>query len=256
MSIFTHTKSAGAPTWFDLMTPDAPKTRDFYQALFGWQYIVSGPEMGYYSMAQLNGHMAAGISPTMPGNNNPSVWSVYLATNDIKADSARIVQLGGQLIVEPMQVADQGWMVIAIDPTGAAFRLWQGGQHIGATITEEPGSMAWCEVNTRDAVKARDFYCALYGLTWEPVQGMEYYTLKDGEQYLAGVLQMDHNWPDSIPAHWIPYFSVASADETAKLAAQNGGQVRIEPFDSPHGRIAWIADPFGATFVVVAMTAA
>ena len=45
MSIFTQTKSSGTPTWFDLMTPDADKARAFYAALFGWQYVVSGPEM-------------------------------------------------------------------------------------------------------------------------------------------------------------------------------------------------------------------
>lgn len=254
MTTFAKTKPAGAPTWFDLTSPDVAKAREFYKALFGWTYLVSGPEMGNYSVAQLNGYNAAGIGEAPPGANMPSVWSVYLATDDIKADGEKIKKLGGQLMMEPIQIAEEGSMVMATDPTGAVFGLWQGGRHIGATITTEPGSMAWQEVNTHDAVKARDFYCALYGLTWSLMPGMEYYVLNRGQENIAGVLQMDQNWPADMPAFWSAYFAVASADETAKLVAKLGGQVRVEPFDSPYGRIAVLADPFGAAFTVVDMS--
>lgn len=258
MSIFTKTKPAGTPTWFDLMTPDPAKARDFYAKLFGWSYLISGPEMGYYTMAQLDGKNVAGIGQPPPDSNMPSVWSVYLATDDIQADTAKVKQLGGQLLMEPMKVAEEGQMMMATDPTGAAFGLWQGGRHIGAEITEVPGSMVWCEVNSRNAVKARDFYCAMYGMTGARMQGapMEYYMLQRGEANLAGVLQMDQNWPEFVPAHWIAYFAVSNADETIKLAVQNGGKVQVEPFDGPQGRIAWIVDPFGAVFAVFARPAA
>lgn len=252
MSTFDKPKPAGTPTWFDLTTPDAAKAHAFYTELFGWSYNVSGPELGYYAMAQLDGKNVAGLGPPAPDSNMPSVWSVYLASDDIQADIAKIKQLGGQLLFEPMQVPDQGTMVMATDPTGAAFGLWQSGKHVGAEIAEVPGSMVWCEVNSRDAVKARDFYCALFGLTWSSMPGMEYYTLQRGEANLAGVLQMDQNWHESIPAHWIPYFAVANTDEAIKVALEHGGKVRVEPFDTPFGRIAWIEDPFGAVFVALA----
>jgi predicted enzyme related to lactoylglutathione lyase len=256
MSTHTQTKPAGTPTWFDLAVPDVAKARDFYEALFGWRYIVSGPEVGFYSLAQLNGHNAAGIGQIQPGSNMPSAWSIYLATDDINADSAKIKQLGGQLMMEPLQILEQGCMVMAMDPSGAVFGLWQSGNHIGATITDEPGSMSWCELNTRDAVKARDFYCALYGLTWERVPGeMEYYTLKRGETNLAGVLQMDKNWPEVIPAHWMPYFAVANTDDTIKQAVQLGGRAVSETLDTPYGRLAALMDPYGATFTVVSRSA-
>jgi uncharacterized protein len=155
-----------------------------------------------------------------------------------------------------MQIGEEGWMVMATDPTGAAFGLWQGGRNIGTTITEEPGSMAWSEVNTRNAVKARDFYCAMNGLTSMPMPGMEYCILQRGTENVAGVLQMDQNWPESTPPNWVAYFAVANADDTVKLAAQNGGKVRVEPFDAAYGHIAVRDDPFGAVFAVVAMSAA
>lgn len=253
MATHTQPKPAGLPTWFDLMTPDIARARDFYTAVFGWQYIVNGPEMGHYSLAQIRGHQAAGIGQIETGSNMPSAWAVYFATHDIQADSARLVQLGGQLISDPFPVTDQGWLAIGADPTGAVFGLWQSGQHIGTTITDEPGSVAWCEVNTRGAVRARDFYTALCGLTWTPMQGMEYYVLLRGDSNVCGVLQMDENWPESIPPHWQTYFAVSSTDEAVQQAVRSGGQVRVEPFDAVYGRIAVLADPFGATFAVVTM---
>ena len=116
--------------------------------------------------------------------------------------------------------------------------------------------MSWCEVNTRNAVKARDFYCNMYGLTWERVPGgMEYYTLKRGETNLAGVLQMDKNWPEVIPSHWMAYFAVANTDDTIKQAVQLGGRAVSETLDTPYGRLAALMDPYGATFTVVSRPA-
>jgi predicted enzyme related to lactoylglutathione lyase len=256
MSTFTKPKTPGTPTWFDLTTPDVAKSRDFYAALFGWTYTINGPEMGYYSVGRLGGRQAAGMGQPPPGSDMPSAWSVMLASHDIQADADRLKALGGQVLAGPMQIAEEGWMVMANDPTGAVFGLWQAGRHIGATVTDEPGSMTWCEVNTRDAVKARGFFCDLFDLAWSPMEGMEYYLLKRGEANLAGVMQMDHNWPAELPPHWMPYFAVSNTEQTARLAVQHGGKVGVEPFDSPYGRIAVLNDPFGAWFSVVAMTSA
>ncbi len=105
MSTYTKPKTPGTPTWFDLTTPDVAKARDFYAALFGWTYTISGPEMGYYSLGHLNGRQAAGMGQAPPDSNMPPVWSVYFATDDIQADSARLTKLGGQLLFDPMQIA-------------------------------------------------------------------------------------------------------------------------------------------------------
>ena len=51
----------GTPSWFDLMTPDVEKARAFYAQLFGWEYDLSGPEMGHYSMAKVGGLYTAGM---------------------------------------------------------------------------------------------------------------------------------------------------------------------------------------------------
>ena len=64
---------------------------------------------------------------------------------------------------------------------------------------------------------------------------------RDGHS-VAALFGDDSQWP-----HWNCYVTVASADETAKTAGDNGGTVMAEPFDVMEvGRMAVIADPTGA----------
>ena len=50
------------------------------------------------------------------------------------------------------------------------------------------------------------------------------------------------------PNHWHVYFSVADADATVAKIKQLGGSVLVEPFDTPIGKMAVVADPQGAVF--------
>ena len=224
MSIHTQKKIPGTPTWTDLMTSDPEAARKFYGNLFGWTYLISGPEFGYYA--------------------------VYLATNDSEVDSAKVIAAGGQVMVPTMTIGEFGRMTVCVDPTGAVFGLWESNQHIGAVVTDEPGAMTWHEVNSREAAKARDFYCGLHGQTSQLMPTMEYYMLNIGSKTVAGVLQMDANW-DGIPPHWMVYFAVKNTNESIEQAVALGGTLRVPAFDTPFGRVAVLADPQGATFSII-----
>ena len=248
MTIHLKAKPAGTPTWIDVMWPDAAAARTFYQAVFGWEFDIGGPEFGNYTTARLGKYTAAGIVGSEP--NAQAAWNLYFATPDVIADTARAVKQGASVIAPAMVVGEFGGMATCQDPTGAMFSLWQGGQHVGAQVTDEPGSMAWCELYTPDAKKARDFYANLLGATVELMPGMEYYVLKHGEQQLCGIMQIDPSWGKMAP-HWVSYFAVASADETAALVTQLGGKQMGGIDDSPFGRLAALADPAGALFKVI-----
>ncbi len=249
MTQHLQAKPAGTPTWIDVMWPDAAAARTFYQAVFGWEFDVGGPEFGNYSTARLGKYTTAGVVGSQP--NAPAAWNLYFATPDVNADAARAVALGASVIAPAMVVGEFGGMATCQDPTGAMFNLWQGGQHVGAQVTDEPGSMAWCELYTPDAKKARDFYANLLGATVELMPGgMEYYVLKHGEQQLCGIMQIDPSW-GKMPSHWISYFAVANADETAALVTKLGGKLMGGIDDSPFGRLAALADPAGALFKII-----
>ena len=252
MTTYSYPKPAGTPTWADLVTPDAGAAREFYHAVFGWEYDVSGPEFGGYATARLGQRMTAGIAGAQPGAPAmPAAWSLYFAAADIEADVARAQELGARVLYPPMVVGEFGSTAICEDPTGAAFGFWQAGQHIGAQVTDEPGSMSWHELYSPDAKKARDFYRALLGAAADPMPGgLEYYVLKHGEKMLGGIMQIDPAWGELHP-QWVIYFSVANTDETTAAAVKHGAKLMGPIDDSPYGRFAALMDPSGATFKVI-----
>lgn len=240
----------GSIGWFDLMTTDAPAARAFYAALFDWEIEVGPPEFGGYGLCKRRGRNAAGLGPMPPGDAGRPAWSVYFITDDADATAARITGAGGAIVVPPMDVGDEGRMLVATDPTGAVFGAWQPRAHRGAQVVHEPGAMAWAEVNTRDAARAHAFYAAVFELEAHRLDapGIEYWTLHRGDLTVGGVLQMSSHWPTDVPAHWMPYLECADADQACARVRELGGKVCVAPFDSPYGRIAIIDDPQGATF--------
>ena len=56
---------AGTPCWVDVTVDDIPKAIAFYQALFGWDIPLGGPEVGGYSIAHQEGRIVAAVSPKM-----------------------------------------------------------------------------------------------------------------------------------------------------------------------------------------------
>ena len=252
MTTHLHAKPAGTPTWIDLTAPDAEAARQFYQAVFGWQYDVGGPEFGGYTTARLGDRATAGIVGNQPdAPPMPAAWGLYFATDDINADVARAEAVGAKVLYPAMTVGPFGSMATLTDPTGAQFSLWQAGQHVGWQMSDEPGAVAWRELYAPNAKTARDFYMALLGASGDPMPGgMEYYVLKHGESQLAGIMQIDPAW-GNMPAQWISYFAVANADETAAAVLKHGGKQMGNIDDSPFGRIAALMDPFGAMFKIL-----
>ena len=241
---------AGTPCWFDLTSDDPGVATTFYAGLFGWAFGEgSGPMR--YQMASLDGESVAGVGQRPSAAPFPACWTVYFASEDLEASCARIVEAGGEVAMGPLSVGPAGSMAVGIDPTGAAFGLWQPGEHHGSAWIGKAGSMAWCEVNTKDAERAKAFYERVLGLHGKslPMATTTYFTLED-DQPRCGILQMTAEWGD-MPPHWMTYFAVENADASAAKVAELGGKVAHGPFDTPFGRIAVVQDPSGVAFSLV-----
>ena len=55
-------------------------------------------------------------------------------------------------------------MGIYLDNDGAAFGVWQGREFAGAGVANEPGSLVWNELMSRDVDGAKVFYRNAFGL--------------------------------------------------------------------------------------------
>lgn len=247
------TYAPGTPNWIDISTPDMEATKNFYRGLFGWE-AISYPEMGGYTNFLLNGKMVCGAAPFMSPDQHPA-WSTYVAVSDADATAQAVQDNGGKTAFPPMDVANLGRMGVFIDPTGAFFSIWQPGEHKGAQIVNEPGSVGWNELGTRDMAAAKAFYTKVF--PWSAVtngEGEQAYTewQLDGRS-IAGGMQMGASIPSDVPANWMPYFVVANTDATVAAATAGGGALLTPAMDSPQGRFAILADPHGAIFAVIQM---
>ena len=77
---------------------------------------------------------------------------------------SRVASAGGQALSPVMDIMAQGRMAVFLDASGAAFGSWQKGEFHGAGVVNEPGSLAWNELLTRDVEGAKAFYGAVFGL--------------------------------------------------------------------------------------------
>jgi predicted enzyme related to lactoylglutathione lyase len=243
----------GGPCWTELGTSDLEGAKGFYAELFGWRPETDPrPEAGGYTMAHLGDAAVAALSPLYQ-ESQPVAWNVSFAVADADDAAQRVTEAGGTVILGPMDVFDVGRFAVALDPTGAAFQLWQARAFPGAGLFNAPGALGWVELATRDTDRARDFYTTVFG--WS-VNASEWYTQwgLNGEDF-GGMADMGDRFPPEVPPHWMPYFAVEDVDATAEVATGAGGTVVLAP--TPIGdvrRIAVLRDPQGAAFGVYAGT--
>lgn len=240
---------AGTPCWVDIAVPDIAAATAFYGAVVGWTFVDSGEEYGHYHIAQTDGRAAAAIGPVM-AEGTPTVWTVYLASEDADATAKLITEHGGTLLFPPMDIPGNGRMTVAIDPTGGSFGVWQAIEMNGFAIATEPGAVAWTDARLTDVAAGREFYSAVFGYTYQPVPGApdDYGTIHAGGDPVGGLGGM---MGSTGPSHWLTYFAVPDADAAVAAAEQGGGQVVSPLQDTPFGRIGVLTDPFGATFALI-----
>lgn len=154
----------GTPSWVELSTPDTEASAAFYGALLGWEATEPGPveETGGYRIFEREGASVAGLMGHMQ-EGQPTAWATYVSVADADETAARVRDAGGSTIVEPMDVTDIGRMAVFADPSGAVFGVWQARTFAGADLVNEPGSLCWNEVLTRDPQRGKAFYGAVFG---------------------------------------------------------------------------------------------
>jgi predicted enzyme related to lactoylglutathione lyase len=246
----------GTPSWVDLSTPDVEGAQRFYGGLFGWELEAAGAaeETGGYAFFTLRGRKVAGVGPLQAEDEPPS-WTTYFSTDDAGRVAARAREAGASVVVEPMDVLDAGRLTILMHPAAGILGAWQPGRHIGAELVDEPGTLSWNELLTRDVDGAAAFLAAVFGLSAREQEypGGRYTLLTLGETPVGGVIEMPEAIPESAPAFWQAYFAVQDTDAAAARAVELGGSVAMEPTEVPNvGRFAAITDPYGALFSVIA----
>jgi predicted enzyme related to lactoylglutathione lyase len=250
------TPVTGSPCWVDLQTSSTAQARSFYARLLGWEAAEPSAEFGGYFMFTRNGVPVAGGMAADAQAPVSDVWSVYLSVPDAAKTLESAVEHGGQIVVQPMPVADLGTMGFLLDPGGAAIGLWQPGTFSGTGLMAEHGAPGWFELLTRDYERSVTFYRDVFGWNTQVMGDSTDFRMSvqvgpDGGDPLCGVMDASTFLPEGIPSHWGVYFAVDDTDAAISILTAEGGQVIRPAGDTPYGRIATVTDPMGAHFSLV-----
>jgi predicted enzyme related to lactoylglutathione lyase len=239
----------GRARWVDLGTSDPQGAQQFYSQLFGWRMdVTDDPQYGGYAIGVIDAGQTAGIGGLQdPGQ--PTVWSLYIGTQDIDALTELISREGGSVVAPPFAVGDQGRMAIYSDPGGAVISAWQG-EGAGQFVTDVPGAFSWGELNARGVQQVIPFYERVFGWTTRVSDGGDqpYYEFQLDGQSVLGAIEMPPELPAEVPPNWMIYFDVEDVDAAFQRALELGGQEIVPPGEFPGGRFAIVTDPQGATF--------
>ena len=245
----------GVFSWVDLTTTDVAGAKAFYSGLFGWEgEDIESEGSLIYTMMKLDAYNVAGMGPMQPdmaAQGMPPHWSAYVNHSDVDAVAAQAAAAGGQVMLPPMDVFESGRMTMIQDPTGAMFGVWQPKNHIGAQVVNQANALVWNELQTRDGEAAKAFYGTVFGWTNNADEN-GYVTYAVNDRIQAGMIQMDENWPETVPANWMTYFMVEDVQAAASKAQELGGTLMMPPTPAGEmGTFALIQDPQGGGFTVM-----
>ncbi|MEE1928642.1 VOC family protein [Streptomyces sp. TRM 70351] len=123
----------GALCWTELYSTDAVAARDFYAAVFGWEFTdVPMPGTTYCVAAPAGAGDAgahAGLMTLLPENlaaGSGSEWHPYVAVEDCDAVWAEAVAGGAEELFGPMDVPGNGRLAMFRDPQGAVCAIRTG----------------------------------------------------------------------------------------------------------------------------------
>jgi uncharacterized protein len=112
------------------------------------------------------------------------------------------------------------------------------------------GTFYWNELMTRDPERARKFYAATLGWTFEPMpmaDGGTYWIAKSGDRMAGGIFELKAPQFHGVPEGWMAYIAVDDVDKRVAKAIDAGAKLMRPIFDIPGiGRIAVLREPGGA----------
>lgn len=106
----------------ELQTQDVDKSKKFYASMFDWKFEEI-PGMDYTVIKVGEGTGGGMMKKPVPGI--PDNWLPYILVTDAAASTKKARALGATIAKDVTEIPGFGWFSVILDPTGAAFALWQ-----------------------------------------------------------------------------------------------------------------------------------
>ncbi|MFF4425553.1 VOC family protein [Streptomyces sp. NPDC001549] len=239
------------------MTGDLASAQRFYGAVLGWTFrrtrLGERLSFAFHDSAPVAGFGALAESLSLP-----AAWTPYFAVADADVTAARIRERGATVTVGPLAFG-AGRAVLAADPDGAVFGLWQG-QIFRDWRVGSGTAPAWLELRTRDAFAAAIFYGEVLDWAGESPQSCvvayehDHVLLRHGNDTVARISggAVDEDPDPHVRPGWHVHFRVPDLEAAVEAATTAGGSIASPVETSNASRWVTLRDPEGALFAVLA----
>ena len=118
------------------------------------------------------------------------------------------------------------------------------------TMNRAHGKFHWNELVTHDPGRAKRFYAATLGWSFEAMpmpDGRTYWLAKMGDQAVGGMFDARGQGCEDVAEGWLPYIAVDDVDARVAKAVKAGAKIMKPAFDIANvGRIVMLREPGGA----------
>jgi predicted enzyme related to lactoylglutathione lyase len=104
----------------ELNTSDPKAAKQFYKAVFGWEYQDMPMPEGVYTMVQGIGGITQHPMPDAP-----SSWLGYVGVDSVERTVAKVEKAGGNVVMGRTEIPGMGCFAVFTDPQGAPFAIWE-----------------------------------------------------------------------------------------------------------------------------------
>ncbi|HVM80374.1 MAG TPA: VOC family protein [Stellaceae bacterium] len=244
----------GKFVWFDLATEDLAGSREFYGAVFDWQFRPVENAPASYTLIEHEGGKIGGMfrHARPPGALAGSRWLALMSVPDAAKAAQYVTEHGGEVLLAPKTVAGRGTHAVFRDPEGAVFGVLAASDGDPPDDPVTDGDVFWLDLFAPDPAKAASFYAGLGGYAVSEsttASGRRRWVLSAEGFARAGIVLLP---PGKAGAGWLPYILVEDVPDTLDRVRRAGGKVVVEPRpDLLDGKLAVISDPLGGVVGIV-----
>jgi predicted enzyme related to lactoylglutathione lyase len=249
----------GKVVWADLVTPNLAGAEAFYTGLFGWNIRAMRVGDTDYAVASADGRPIAGLvqRTVPPGEKKQSDWLTFIAVHDVDAAVRAAAADGAKVLSKPATYGARGRQAVLAGPDGAVFAMLASKSGDPDDFLAEPGEWIWSALLTQDPNGEAKFYKRVFGYDVFDLpsdDGLQHVVLSSQDYARAGINSLPQDTHHRHP-HWLNFIRVKDTPAAAAKAEALGGKILVQPRVDRHGgRIALLADPYGAPFGVMEWT--
>ncbi|WP_370891730.1 VOC family protein [Janibacter sp. GXQ6167] len=113
----------GDITHIDIPVSDTGRAREFYGALFGWQFGEPPGFEGYPMWQAPNQISGGGLAPRSDGFTQPRS---YVEVDSIDDVLAQVEASGGTIVAPKSEITETSWYAFFNDPDGNTIGVYEG----------------------------------------------------------------------------------------------------------------------------------